>query len=580
MKKYPVKTSAIGILLFLEAMSCSALTLGRARGAVVLGQPLDITVPVQADEGDDLMSLCLEADVFYGDVQQVAGRITLTTTAATSRQAAVVRVRSSQAVNEPVVTANLRAGCTQKVARRFVFFADMPSDVAVPPQAIALVPAVSSSPVDSGVVPPTAAVGPAAPRRLVAAASPPVNAIALAVKARAPQAAPAPAAMAAGRQAAPKLKLVSIDSRQLNELELKFTQELFTQPAENAKSAAAAIALWRALNAQPEDILRDWQRLQTLDSDVKALRAATAKNESNLVEMRQLLQAAESGRFANGLVYGLVALLLASLAGIFLLWRRQNPENRVSNSWWQGAGVMQTRQDGLDEVISTRAGPSAPGELPTRTEFVDIDLDLSFDVPPLEPPKAIPTLTDSQVIPLERVSSFSPPTSWTVDRGFSPSMVNALRTTNSEEVVDARQQADFFVSLGQYDQAIQTLRERIDGLGEASPLVYLDLMQLLRRLGRRIDFNQCRDQFNRLFTGRVPEYASFDEKGKGLEVYGEVLAHITAEWSSGFILEILESCIFRRPNDDLGQPFDLLAFEDLLMLHAVATRLASDSPKG
>ena len=99
-------------------------------------------------------------------------------------------------------------------------------------------------------------------------------------------------------------------------------------------------------------------------------------------------------------------------------------------------------------------------------------------------------------------------------------MVNALRTTNSEEVVDARQQADFFVSLGQYDQAIQTLRERIDGLGEASPLVYLDLMQLLRRLGRRIDFNQCRDQFNRLFTGRVPEYASFDEKGKGLEVYG------------------------------------------------------------
>lgn len=164
-------------------------------------------------------------------------------------------------------------------------------------------------------------------------------------------------------------------------------------------------------------------------------------------------------------------------------------------------------------MISTRAGPSAPGELPTRTEFVDIDLDLSL-MRPLEPPAAIPTLTDSQVIPLERVSSFLPPTSWTVDRGFSPSMVNALRTTNSEEVVDARQQADFFVSLGQYDQAIQTLRERIDGLGEASPLVYLDLMQLLRRLGRRIDFNQCRDQFNCLFTGRVPEDASFDEKGK------------------------------------------------------------------
>ena len=198
-------------------------------------------------------------------------------------------------------------------------------------------------------------------------------------------------------------------------------------------------------------------------------------------------------------------------------------------------------------------------------------------VVPLQP---VPALIDLQVTPVERVKSISSSTSRSADRGFSDSVVSSLRTTYSEEMVDVRQQADFFVSLGQTEQAIHTLMDRTEGTKDTSPLVYLDLMQLLHRLDRRIDFNQTRNKFNRLFTGKVPEYSGFDEKGQGLESYPQVLAHVSKEWSSDSILDILESCIFRAPEDDLEQPFDLAAFEDLLMLHGVAMRLAADSHKG
>lgn len=585
MKKHSVKTSAIGLLLLSEALTCSALTLGRAHGAVVLGQPLDIAVPVQTDDSDDILSLCLDADVTYGDVLQAKGRFTLTPGPAANGQSASVRIRSSLPVDEPVVAVNLKAGCTQKVSRRFVFLADLPSDAA-----LALKPAMppASLPV-AAVVPPASVT--VVPGKSAVLTTPPVvsRGKATAAKSNTPPAGvPVPLATLASKtaklsaKAKPILTLAAVELRDVRDLDLKFTQELFTLPIENSKSAAAAIALWQALNAQPEDVVRDRQRLQALDADVGVLRATTSKNEANLVQLKQRLEEAESERFANGLVYGLVALLLASLVGLFLMWRRPRAVDKPSNSWWQGPGAVQTDQGTILEQGSPRSGPSALGEIPTRTAFVDIDLDLDlgFDEPAAAPVKAIPTLTDSQVVPLDQAPPLSPVTNWVTDRGFSPSMVSALRTTNSEEVVDVRQQAEFFMSLGQNEQAIHMLMDRIDGPEDTSPLVYLDLMQLLRRLGRRIDFNECRDKFNRLFTGKAPDYANFNDKGKDLESYAEVVAHICAEWSSDLILEILEGCIFRRPDDDLGQPFDLQAFEDLLMLHGVATRLVTNARKG
>src|SRR4051812_33820109 len=109
MKPLPkLRQTAIGVALLLAAISSSALTLGRPRGAVIIGQPLDVSIPVRVETDDDASAQCYEADVFQGDTRVSGGRTSVSVEPGGSPQDMVVRVRSSVAVDEPVVSIYLR----------------------------------------------------------------------------------------------------------------------------------------------------------------------------------------------------------------------------------------------------------------------------------------------------------------------------------------------------------------------------------------------------------------------------------------------------------------------------------------
>ena len=152
-----------------------------------------------------------------------------------------------------------------------------------------------------------------------------------------------------------------------------------------------------------------------------------------------------------------------------------------------------------------------------------------------------------------------------------------MRSASAEELFDIRQQAEFFTSLGQYDQAIQVLESCIGDSGEASPHVYLDLLKLFHTLNRKADFERYRALFNRLFTGRIAEFAAFNDEGRGLEEYGELFARITKLWLTVEVVDLIEVFIFRNPGGDHSQGFDLAAYRDLLLLHSIAKRLLGAS---
>ena len=106
------------------------MSLGRHRGATLIGRPLDITVQAVMDAQEDIASLCLDADVFYADNKLDKARVRVTAEkSATGSQDVVIRVRSSNLVDEPVVTLYLRVGCQQKTERRYVTLAELASDV-------------------------------------------------------------------------------------------------------------------------------------------------------------------------------------------------------------------------------------------------------------------------------------------------------------------------------------------------------------------------------------------------------------------------------------------------------------------
>jgi pilus assembly protein FimV len=69
---------------------------------------------------------------------------------------------------------------------------------------------------------------------------------------------------------------------------------------------------------------------------------------------------------------------------------------------------------------------------------------------------------------------------------------------------------------------------------------------------------------------RVPEFAGFDNEGRDLEDYPEVLATVTAVWGKQEIFANIEALLFRDQWNTQREPVDLAAFRDLLLLHAVA----------
>ena len=114
------------------------------------------------------------------------------------------------------------------------------------------------------------------------------------------------------------------------------------------------------------------------------------------------------------------------------------------------------------------------------------------------------------------------------------------------------------------------LKHHIAEHRETSPLAYLELLQLYHTLSRVDEFAQLRTQFMQFFNAQVPEFAGFHRTGRMLYHYTDALAEIEAEWTTPEVLGLLEKFLFRRSGAEAVEPFDLAAYDDLLLLLAVA----------
>lgn len=557
------------------------MTLGRTRGAAIIGRPLDLAVQVRVEPAEDASSACFDADVFHGETRVDGSRVSVQFQAAAGAPDATVRIRSSAIVDEPVVTIYLRAGCAQKVTRRYVLLADYPTDVsAAPPPAVQVVPPVVSA---APPAPPASAAAAAPVAPAVAAASAP-SVSSPAARPRPARVVPAPAAERATRAAPPerpatvvrrpaapvpaarsRLKLDPLDLLVERDPTLRASTEMLTAPAENDQVRAQAAALWRAINAQPQDILRDTQRMQALEADVKGLREQTTRNQASLNDLRVQLQKAEGERYANGLVYSLLALLALALAGAGYLWQRSRNATFSSQDWWRrgetaGGDLDQIGPDSLMPPAAPRkaAAPPRNQDVPS---VVDVDLDVDESM--------FATLKTARVAMASPEAAPRPVPA--MDHGdFVASIPGSSRAVNAEELFDIQQQADFFISLGQHEQAIEVLKNHISDNVETSALAYLDLLKIYHSLNRRDEYDQLRDDFNKVFNAQVPVFDAYSDKSSGLEAYHNALARIEALWPSPKVLEIIEESIFRKPGSGDGEAFGLEAYRELLLLYAMA----------
>lgn len=644
-----------GIALLAASTLASALSLGRVRGTPVLGRNLDLSIQATLDAQEALPEAsCLSAELFYGETRVSPNALSLSPER-TSGGESRIRVRANATVDEPVVTLFVRSTCGGSVSRRYVLLTEALTEAeptgapavssAITPQAPSATPRIAFGGVPAPSIAGGAegASGSAAARRAERAAKRQAQREArqqkqeqggtldkerpLAVKPRTVESASVVRKSAA--PSTPRLKIDLLDVAAAEPI-LRNSAELISTPASDEAVRRQAQALWRMLNASPEEAMREAQRLEGTEAQLRKAQEQAKRQGQDIATLNTQLQEAERTRYLNPFTIALGLLTLAALAASLYFWRRSA---RSGQPWWGGSAAkaapkdeqhlwkhlgetpdsaVQTLQplpkasgfnlnqtspglaaressasDALNRTgsFASSASQSAPrfGEKPSGFQDSRPPANLrGAPVVKASTTAAMSSLRSGSMSPvdstppasfMEPVAKGKPSNSGFANSDFAPSMYNSPRVVAAEELFDIQEQADFFLSLGQPDQAIEVLKNHITDNVETSALAYMDLFDIYHRTNRKPDYNELREEFNRVFNAQVPEFSKYGAQSNGLEDFPQVLGSIQAAWNRPHqAQDVIEESIFRQPEQD--QTLDMAAYRELMLLYALAKELS------
>jgi pilus assembly protein FimV len=358
---------------------------------------------------------------------------------------------------------------------------------------------------------------------------------------------------------------------------LHATPEMARLPQTSSEVREQAAAAWKALSTDPKEVAaRESERVQALEAQLKALQAKAAQERSAVADLRERLEAMEQDRFGSSWIYGLGLLLALALAALAWMWLRlKESQERVVRSWRDSVALAAAHDKALDEHY---------GEPSARDTWLDSDDTLPPTISQELPQRASPAAAPA--VPVAVPAATLEPKAASVVQAVpepvatQPAPVEApvQSIVNLEDLFDLLQQAEFFISVGEHDQAIEVLKKHIAERGEQSPFAYLELLRLYHQLGRADDYEQLRTQFLRHFNAQLPGYAQFHAQGRGLDHYVDALAEIEAQWTSSSVLALLEGYLFLRDGALPTHPaFEPAAYDDLLLLLAIAQTTPASS---
>lgn len=499
-----------------------ALSLGRLQGSAFIGRPVQVSVPVTLQPGEELN--CVRAELQQQDLSAtpLAWRLDR------AEGGAVLRLSSSQLVQEPVITVRVTVGCHDQFSQGYVLLADPP------PQTREVVPLVVAPPVPTV---PAPAVEPApAPRAAVRRAPAPETARTAAPQRAARPVAKAPPATAREpvTEGRPRLQVDLLDIAIDQAPALKSSAQL-APPPPNAMSRAEAVAAWQEINSPPEkQLAAAREQSQAVQAEIQALREQTRRQSD------QLQKLVDQRNLARDIIAGIAGAIAVGLA--LLLWRRSR-ETAAQRAWYQRS-------------------PPAPAAVHEDSSFVDS----SFPDHAPEPPRLAP----------------EPDSGWSVQAHVGTGGVRAAESgygrsrmlPSAEELLDVQEKANFFLAIGQPEKAIELLESRLlEHLG-GSPFLWLDLLDLCRKLQRAEDYERVREEFQRHFAARLPHFEEAHTQNGGLERYPKALSRIELLWPSTRVMQEIEKSLFeeRAPGAIM---FDLEASRELLLLYSIALDVTS-----
>lgn len=571
-----------------------ALGFGRSNNSSHLGQSLDFSVLLRFDVDEFVSSECVVAEVYSGDDRVLPSNVRVAIDAPLPSGERMLHVSTGPIIEEPVVTVNLSVGCPARLTRKFVAFVDPPAlNLAQAAPLVTAAPAIEpgaapASAPDVAIAPPPMVRRPD-PEVAQAQAQPPAkSASAPARRARPPRAVvrrqSGDTVVAAAASQAPRNKLevpqkpaivAAATSGARLQLEAPppappVTPVVTAKPGTPAASApldatadvAAQVAAALAATLPPSAVANaasnaqanaDQARMHALEESLAKLRSDTDATRSNVASLQSRLHEAESQRYSNPLVYALLALaavLLIALAAL-LLWARKRERERAA--WWAGEGQETVARRAAVIPEFDDAAPAEPAALPApaaESPTVSVSAPATVATGPVtwKPTVSIPELDTRDV---------------------------RKREVSADELIDLEQQAEFFVTLGQDDAAIDLLSSHIASSGGASPMPYLKLLEIHRRNGDAAAYTGVREQFNQRFNGYAPAIDEFGAAAHPLEEHADVMSQVQQAWPTPpRAMGVLESLLMRPSGDSADAAFDLDAYREVLFLYEIARDLS------
>ncbi|MBS0293297.1 MAG: hypothetical protein JSS01_12380 [Proteobacteria bacterium] len=572
----------LGACLCAAASGAAALSLGASRGAVVLGSPIDLTFEVRPDPGQELASSCIAARLVSGTTSVADSRVRVTPIVGGTHP--MVRVQANMMAEEPVLTVTLLAGCDGRVTRTYTFLADLPATGPVNPQGPLDIARLGNTGTPRGALArgeasAAFALGSSAARvadtlgdplpSIVRRERPQARAATGGEADRPPRPRARPVVPAPAATAASRLVMEPLDLWLDAPLALRLSREeplLLSAPNEARRAEFAAMR--QLLNSSPADLQQTMGRLAKLEADAAQQRAQAEAEREQATGLRAQLAKSQAESFSATVVYALGGALALAVAGIAWLLRRRQSE--ALQAWHHSVAVSEAGTNGAVASV----GPDGEPQWEFEPEAADTWQPSTVSPEPMPEAQTEPgNMPDT--MPMAQLPAVAPapqPQSAPARPG-GPRSGPRPQAEQPEALFDIQQQAEFFISIGEHEQAIEVLRRHIEGQGDATPSMYVELLRLFHMLGRTDSFNQLRGQFQECFNVQVPRFTQFKqlyESGHALEDYPEALAQIEALWSSPEVMVVLDELLYRRDDGQDTERFELAAFDDLLLLHTIA----------
>jgi pilus assembly protein FimV len=568
----------------------NAIGIVRAPSQVTLGATLNFAVAVQVASDETLTSPCVTADVQQGEQRVAPSTLQIQIEPGPVPEERIVRITSTTAIEEPFVTITIGLGCANRLERRFTVLADPPlvtmagTPEPVQPVARSDAPAATPPRTDRAAAPRTEPASPGAAPAAPAGTAPKATAPARAAPPRnttaspsardagnasaptparrvaraapsAPNTAAAPTARAApqrrdttpARPSGPRLQLDAVDPVARPSAAASAAAAVQEAQLRVAAMAASAAVAEQAASTALANAALAADRMRQIEEGVAKLRVDIERDREQMLTLRaQLARAESTSKLAPWLGAGM-ALLAALALWLWLRMRRMQREQQAQ--WWAASR----------QAPNSKQPPLNPPTLHPMT------------LPPHMAPASPPTRP--LVTPVPTPVTKAPP-----GRTQSPAFRDSLFTTQQEardvsieELIDLEQQAEFFVVLGQDDAAIDLLIGHIRATGGTSPLPYLKMLEIYRRLGDRESYERTRERFNHRFNAYAPDWDSDLQHGRALDEYPSVVQRLQQAWPNPLdAMAELEALMFRR---DGGELFELPAYRELLFLYSMARDL-------